>query len=296
MPRLGNTLQKLALAAACASATAAGAQSVRLGLDAEYTHERNVNRAALGKEEQSDDTATVEAYAARSILLSDHSGLVLRAALRGTEFFRFSDLSNVGVSGRVAWRVQPWLGYTNPWFELAGQVDGFKYRDSDIRDGYEGAVNASVGKYFTDRIRTEIGIGYDRRGGGSGDLYDLSNRKAWAALDYRITQRAVLYGSGTWMRGGQVFTLFNTAPWAALYSSATAEAPDPAFSSAFHGAAPTAYRMDARTARYELGVNYAIAGNHAVDLGWSRFDSRAEHSGGTYSGDTIRAGYLYRFR
>jgi hypothetical protein len=66
-------------------------------------------------------------------------------------------------------RFQPSPGFTSPWFELAGQLEGFKYRDSDIRDGYAASTSASVGKYFTDRIRKEAGAGIERRGGGKYD-------------------------------------------------------------------------------------------------------------------------------
>jgi hypothetical protein len=95
--------------------------------------------------------------------------------------------------------------------------------------------------------------------------------------------------------GDQVFTLFNTAAWAPLYAYAKAVATDTVFSSAF-GGAPTAYRLDAKTDRYELGLNIALNGSNALDLGWSHFDSRADHGGGKYDGDAFRVGYLYRFR
>jgi len=273
----------------------ATADSTRFGIDAEYGHDTNINRAAVGKEEQSDDSVSIEAYAARSILLSPSSGLVLKAAMHATEFFEFGDLSSLGISGRAAYRIQPSPGFTSPWIELAGQVDGFKYRDSDIRDGYIASATASVGKYFTDRVRMEAGVGYDRRGGGEGGVYDLSNGKIWAALDYKLTPKTTLYGSATLMDGEQVFTLFNTAPWAPLTTYSKARAPDPVFSSAF-GGAPTAYRVDARTARYELGVNIALRGNDALDLGLSHFESRTDQGSGKYDGDAFRVGYLYRFR
>ena len=287
-----------ALLAACAMLGIPGAalaDGTRFGIDAEYAHDTNVNRAALDKEELSDDSVSLEAYAARSILLSARSGLVLKATMRATEFFEFGDLSSLGISGRAAWRFQPSPGFTSPWIEIAGQLDGFKYRDSDLRDGYAGSVSASIGKYFTDRIRMEAGAGFDRRGGGSDNVYDLSNGKFWAALDYKLTPKTTVYGSFTWIEGDQVFTLFNTAAWAPLYAYAKAVAADPVFSSAF-GGAPTAYRLDAQTNRYELGLNIALNGSNALDLGWSHFDSRADHGSGKYDGDTMRVGYLYRFR
>jgi hypothetical protein len=296
----GNARLRPLAPAALATCTAlyaciAVADATRLGVDAEYGHDSNVNRAAVGKEERSDDSVSVDAYAARSFLLSSRSGFVLRGAVRATEYFDFHDLSSLGVSGRASYRFQPSPGFTSPWIELAGQVDGFKYRDSEIRDGYATSASASVGKYFTDRIRMEAGVGFDRRGGGSSGVYDLFNRKIWTALDYKLTPKTTFYGSATWMDGEQVFTLFNTAAWAPLTNSATAQAADPVFSSAF-GGAPTAYRVDARTDRFELGVNIALRGNDALDFGWSHFDSRADRSGQKYDGDALRVGYLIRFR
>ena len=285
----------LAVCVALPIPRAALADSTRLGIDAELSHDTNVNRAAIGKEEQSDDSVSIEAYAARSFLLSPRSGLLLKGAVRATEFFEFHDLSSLGISGRASYRFQPAPGFTSPWVELAGQLDGFKYRDSDIRDGYAASTSASIGKYFTDRIRMEAGAGIERRGGGDGGVYDLSNRKIWTALDYKVTSKTTVYGSATWMDGEQVFTLFNTAAWAPVYNNAKAAAADPVFSSAF-GSAPTAYRVEARTDRYELGVNIALRGNNALDFGWSHFNSRADRGGGKYDGDAFRIGYLLRFR
>lgn len=285
----------LAVCTTLAIPRVATADSTRLGIDAEYSHDTNVNRAAIGKEEQSDDSVSIEAYAARSFLLSARSGIVIRGGVRAAEFFDFRDLSSLGISGRASYRFQPSPGFTGPWIELAGQLDGFKYRDSSIRDGYAASAAASVGKYFTDRIRMEAGAGFERRGGGDGRVYDLSNRRIWTALDYKLAPKTTLYGSVTRLDGEQVFTLFNTAAWAPLYAYAKAQAADPAFSSAF-GGAPTAYRVDARTDRYELGVNIALRGTDALDFGWSHFDSRADRGGGKYDGDGFRIAYLYRFR
>jgi hypothetical protein len=287
-----------AVLAACATLWVPGvvlADSTRFGVDAEYAHDTNVNRAAVDSEALSDDAVSVEAYAARSILLSTRSGLVLKGAVRATEFFDFRDMSSLAASGRAAYRFQPSPGFTNPWVELAGELGGFRYRDSGIRDGYAASIAASIGKYFTDRIRMEAGVGLDRRGGGEGGVYDLSNRKIWTALDYKLTPKTTVYGSATWMDGEQVFTIFNTAAWTYPYAYAKAQAADPVFSPAF-GGAPTAYRVDARTDRYELGINIALSGNNALDLGWSHFDSRADQGGGKYNGDAFRVGYLYRFR
>lgn len=286
----------LAYCAMLMAAAQALADATRFGVDAELSHHTNVNRAALESEEQSDNAVAVEAYAARSFLLSERSGIVVRGGLRAKEFFDFGDMSSIGFAGRAAWRFQPSPGFTNPWLELAAGLEALSHRDSDIRDGYILSASASAGKYLTDRIRIEGGAGYERRDAAEGNVYDLANAKFWGALDYRLTSSTTIYGSATWLNGEQVFTLSNTAAWTNLYTYAKASASDPVFAPAFGGAAPVAYRVDAETTVLELGANIALRGNQALDFGVSRFESKADQGGGKYDGMTVRAAYLYRFR
>jgi hypothetical protein len=271
------------------------ADGTRFGVDAEYNHYTNVNRAALDREEQSDDSLGLEAYAARSFLLSDRSGIVIRGGLKAREFLEFGDLGSLGIAGRIAWRFQPTPGYTSPWVELAAGAEAFKFRDSDIRDGGLANVSASVGRHVTDRIRLEGGAGYERRFATEGEVYDLSNARLWAQLDYRLMPSTTLYGSATWLKGDQVFTLSNRAGWANLYANAAASAPDPVFASAF-SAMPWAYRVEAATWLLDLGANIALTGSQALDVGASYFKSEADEGDGKYDGTTFRAAWLYRFR
>lgn len=272
------------------------ADATRFGIDAEFGHYTNVNRAALAKEEQSDNAVSLEAYAARSFLLSDRSGIVIRGGLRAREFLDFGDMSSIGVAARAAYRFQPSPGFTSPWVELAANLETLTHRDSDIRDGYIVSATASIGKYLTDRIRVEGGAGYEQRVASEGDVYDLGNARLWGALDYKLTSSTTFYGSATWLTGEQVFTLFNTAAWSGLYAYGKAAARDPVFAPAFGGVAPMAYKVDADTALLELGANIALTGSQALDFGVGWFDSKADQGGGSYDGATFRAGYLYRFK
>ena len=291
-----STLARITLCVLLIPAAPALAAETRFGVDAEISHYTNVNRAALGGEEQADNSVALEAYAARSFLLSDRSGAVVRGGLRAKEFFDFGDMSSLGFAGRAAYRFQPSPGFTSPWLELAAGFEALRHRDSEIRDGSIVSVSASIGRYLTDRIRIESGAGYERRDASQGNVYDLSNAKFWGALDYKLTSSTTFYGSATWLTGEQVFTLSNTAAWSGLYTYAKASAADPVFAPAFGGAAPTAYKVDADTTVLELGANIALKGNQALDFGVSWFDSKADEGGGSYNGATVRAGYLYRFR
>lgn len=275
---------------------AAHAADTRFGLDAELTHDTNVNRAAYANEEQADDIYAVEAYAARSFRLSNRGGIVARGGLRLREHREFGDLSNVAALGRVAYRFQPSPGFTSPWIEVASAAEVVRYRDSELRDGYIVSGSVSVGKHMTDRIRFGAGLGLDEREGKEGALYDLSTTRAWLSLDYRVAQKTTIYGSTTWIDGDHVFTANNLATQGQLSPYADVTALDPAFADAFGGTPVTAYRMEANTLLFEVGVNIPITGNQALDFGASWFDSEADRGGGKYDGGTYRIGYLYRFR
>ncbi|MEX0960007.1 MAG: hypothetical protein WDZ63_12030 [Burkholderiales bacterium] len=287
------------LFAACAAfmllaASASHAESTRFGADVELLYDTNVNRAPISSEEQSDTIVSAEGHATRSYLLSYRSGLILRGGVRFTGHTEYSDLSHLSALGRIAYRYQPNPGYTGAWIELAGNAEVRRHSDSDLRDGYLASAAASVGKYFTDRVRLGGGVGYEKRSSDS-VVYDTTNTRYWGTIDYRITPRATLYGSVTLLDGDQVFNTASPTYKGLLATYAKAIETDPALAKAFGGTAPLAYRMEAETFIYELGLNVPLKGGQAIDVSASLFDTKADASGQTYDGAMLRAVYMHRF-
>jgi len=275
---------------------AAPAADTRFGLDAEFAHDTNVNRAAYAGDEQSDEILSVEGHATRSYRLSNRSGIVVRGGLRLREHREFDDIGNIAALGLVAYRFQPTPGYTSPWVELGGTLEAMRFRDSELRDGYIASVFGSLGKHMTDRIRLGAGLGLDERSADECALYDLSTTRAWLTLDYRAAQKLTVYGSLTWLQGDQVFTAYYAGAQSQLIDYSDVIAADPAFASAFGGAAITAYRMEATTLMYDIGANIPVAGNRAIDFSISQFSSSADNGSGEYEGTLLRVSYLYRFQ
>ena len=279
----------------CAGAAGVHAAETRYGIDAEWLRDSNLNRAAYSKEERSDDLFSAEAYAARSRRISDRSGLVLRGGVRLRAHREFNDLNQLAALGRVVWRMQPSPGFTRPWFELAGGAEFLRHSDSALRDGYVFSGSVSAGKYFTDRIRLDAGAGLDQRFGRDGSLYDLSTRHFRLGAEYLATRRVTVYGNVKWLTGDHVFTANDPGTQSYLIPVSDVIVSDPAFSSAFGGAANVAYRIQADTRLTEIGVNIPIRGNQALDFGITTIDSTADGGGGSYDGTLWRASYLYRF-
>ena len=274
----------------------AHADSTRLGVDAEYMHDTNATRGPTDADERSDNLYVLEGYAARSLLLDKRSGVIARAGVRLTEHTSFGDLGQLAAAARAAYRIQPSPGFSRPWFEVAAAAQWLRHRESDLRDGFVTGASVGLGAHATDRIRVSLNGGLEKRFADEGALYDLSQNRIWATLDYRIGQSAVTYATVTRLAGDQVFNAISTRGQAWLSPYAEVSALDPALAEGFGGVAPTAYRIDASTRVYELGLNLPLYGNQALDLSASYFDADARQGPGHYDGATFRVAYLYRFR
>jgi hypothetical protein len=274
----------------------AHADSTRVGLDVEYLYDDNATRGPSSADERSDNVISVEGHAARSVLLGTKSGLVARAGLRLAEHLTFGDLSQVAFEARGVYRVQPRQGYTQPWCELAASVQWLKHQDSNLRDGFMASATLGVGSHVTDRIRLAANGSFDKRAATGGSVYDLTQSRLWATLNYRVGTSAGLYTSIARVDGDHVFNAISSQGQAWLAPYYQASAPDPALAEEFGGIAPAAYRLDATTVLYELGVNIPLGGNQAIDVNASYFDGQADQGPGTYDGTQIRVAYFYRFR
>jgi hypothetical protein len=287
MTRLNAIAAALVLAAIV---PAHAAEGWRYGLTGDVVHDDNATRG-LYDGKKSDNIAVVEGSATRSWLLSPNSGTLFRAAARYSHFMDIDDISNLALIARGAWRYQPTRGYSAPWFELAGQAQVLQHADSELRDGTILTFEASVGSHITDRVRLSAGIGQDERSGDDTGVYDLSNTRFWGSFDYRLGARNALYARFTHQTGDQVF---NVIPALGL----GVWAPDPALTSVY-GAPGNAYRVDATTQIIELGFNYPLLANQALDFSYTRISSKAEEGtaqGDKYNVNQVRATYLYRFQ
>lgn len=274
------------------------AADTRFGAEVGVQHENNVNRGVAGQE-RSDQSLTVEGYAARSIQTGARSGFVTRFELRGVGYREFSDISHVAAAGRFNWRFQPDPRYTGAWFDVFGTAEIRQHADSDLRDGQLLSLGVGTGKYFTDALRLAANVSRERRFARQGSLYDLSNTRVSGTVDLKVSPAATLYGSATWIGGDQVFTYgYNgPGPYAYAYNGRTDWYSTSAWDPAFREGATrfTAYRAEASTTILEIGINYALSGQKAIDVSVSRFDARAKN-GPSYEGVALRAAYMIRFR
>jgi len=231
----------------------------------------------------------------RSFLTSYRSGIIARGGLRFAGHTEYSDLSYAAAAGRVLYRYQHNPGFTGTILEVAGNLEFRQHSDSSIRNGWIGDVSVSAGKHLTDRLRLGAGVGYEGRDAGNA-VYDTSAARVWGSADWRLTPWTTLYGNISFIDGDQVFNSAYGGTRANLTQYGRASAPDPALRKAFGGVVPYAYRVDAETWAYDLGLNYNLGNARALDFSVGYFDSEAKRGMATYDGFAARINYLHRFR
>ena len=277
-------------AALLLAAPPALAESARYGLDADLTHDDNASRGLYDADRKADNILSLEGSATRSLLLGPRSGAVFRAAARYSQYLEFKDLSNLALSGRAAWRVQPGLEFNSPFFEIAGSLAWLRHSDSELRDGTIVSLEASTGSHVTDRVRLGAGLGLDRReGGGTAGLYDLSTTRLWATMDYRFGVRNTAYARLQHVAGDHVFCSITVSGLSPVWE------PDQALASGL-GRFADCYRLDAKTLSWDIGLNYPLSGTRALDFALTSYSSKSDAGGLKYDGMLLRASYFYRFQ
>lgn len=266
------------------------AESTRYGLDADYLHDDNASRGLYDADRKADNILSLEGSAMRSMLLGSRSGAVFRATARYSHFNTFDDLSNLALNGRAAWRIQPGLEFSSPFFEIAGNLAWLQHADSELRDGTILTLEASTGSHVTDRMRLGGGFGMDKRdGGGTAGLYDLATGRLWATLDYRFGMRNTAYARLMQVAGDHVFCSITVSGLSPVWELDTALASG-------LGRAADCYRLDAKTLLWDIGLNFPLSRNRALDFAFTSYTSKSDDGGLEYDGMLLRASYLYRFQ
>jgi hypothetical protein len=105
--------------------------------------------------------------------------------------------------------------------------------------------------------------------------------------------RNTLYGRLTRLAGDQVFSSGSTSGLSDVWED------DPALRAPLGLAVANAYRLEATTFIYEIGFNYPLGAEHALDFSAAVASAKIEegsYSGTTYDATLVRATYLYRFQ
>ena len=283
-----------------------------------FTYDNNVSLAESNRDVFSDEIVTLKLVASKNLRPNPHSSLSIMTKLSRNQYVRFDALSNTGLALEARYRIQPVIGFYQPWLELGISAEKLGFDDSDIRDGALFNLNLSAHKRFTERINANIGIGAEKRSADSKDVFEWERYNLFLNNQYKWSEDVTLSAGYGFMKGDQVFIAtapvflqtFNPVyvptyspvyPYSLIpnpaaapvqvpdpYAKANARAPDPIFGQRF------VYRLPARANTFNTSINYRINSNNKIDFGlqYAKINAEGNHQ---YDATQANISWLHRF-
>lgn len=260
--------------------------------DAEFSvdHDSNISNASHRGDVVDDNILIFGLSANRPQILTPRSGLLLTGRVEYDRYTLWEDLSHLSVDGKLAWRYQPGTAFNSIWYEAAAGAALLQHQDSALRDGGKAFIDLSLGSRLTDRLQVRTGYRYSLRRAWSNTVFDDDDHRLYASGDWQAADRLLLYATVGWQTGDVVST---SRMDPAINALASARGPDPALGT-WNGMPRIAYRIDADSVTGELGFNYAIRADLALDVS-ARYLNTDGPSNLSYDGLRVLGGLLYRF-
>lgn len=267
------------------NANLAYAADIKLVTDVSLLHDNNVSLAEANRDIFSDEILAFNIMASQSFMLNTHSNLSVKAKLARNQFARFDDLSNTVLALGARYRVQPVISFYQPWLELGINAEKLVFDDSDIRNGALFNLNIVAHKRFTERLKANLGMGFEKRIADTGDMFKWQRYSLFLGGQYKWSEQATLLASYTYLTGDQVFVA-TASP--AFLNIANSIADDPVFGKR------RAYRLDAHANTLNTSFNYRINPNNTLDTGlqYAKINAEGNHQ---YDATQVNISLLQRF-
>lgn len=277
----------------CLITANAHAANTYYNLNSGLIYERNMSHGLRQVDKENDAAVEAELTASRSMRLSNRSGLVLYAGGLIRQQAKFTDLSLLRLKTGLRYRIQPVVGFTNPWIELALDTSRLEYRDSEIRDGWSGTAGVSVGKYFTDRISMSLAWQYESRYADNTEVYEYERNSFSLTADYQFPNKSHLYTRATRIYGDQISTVKLPSNFAIYGANSKTFERDHAYENGSPNES-RAYRIGAISNVLEVGFNYPVQNNLALDFSLQHYKANTD-GGNSYESVSALIAALYQF-
>jgi hypothetical protein len=262
-------------------------------------HNDNLANAELDLDIVDDSTIQLSMLPGYYLQLDGNTGLTLAAPLDAARQSEFSGLDSLSAGLNVSLRRKFGLGMDVPWIRVSLLTARNDYDDRK-RDGWKYVAGIAAGKRISPRWDVQIAYTFDRRRsdeiedipalaagrGIYGNAYDLDTHSVSATGIFTLNYQWSLAFSYVRRMGEVCSTTFRNSE---IFQASDAITPDPVF-----GPEKFAYRIDADTDIYSIGVNRGIGNHLAADLSYTYRDSTAD-AGPEYSTGLLqfRLNYTY---
>jgi len=261
---------------------------------AAFVHDDNVSRAQRATDIRSDHALVAHASAGHYVQLTDRTGATLAASMRREQFAHYAGLSHFAVGPSASIRTKLGLGADAPWVRLGASALRLEY-DNDVRTGWLFALAAAAGVRVHERVDLRAELRLERRladrkeqlvTGVSGAAFDLDGAAVVLGADFTLTRDTLVSAAYTYRKGDVVSSTRRNRD---VFVASDAIARDPAF-----GPDIIAYRLDARSHVFELGVSQALGSRLSANFGVARSLTYGR-GGNDYYGTAVSASLIYAF-
>lgn len=288
----------LGLLALVAPACFANDHGLDVSADVTYANDDNQSQAERRRDRVEDQSWSGQIAVIGDLEFARSQLVALRIFGEKEAFDEVGELDRSSVGGAASWRMRYGRGFTAPVFEINASMQDDDY-DTDQRDSTVTRAQAFVTRRLTDRLTMTLGGEYRKRD-SEGSVWDLEDARLFFNADLMLGQRLAAYGTFSRINGDVASSAQRSFCNGAvardifdLIDAATAIEKDEAYNAAFCGDW-VAYRLDARSNVYTLGLNYALG--HAMALDLSVLDAAVEGSSdNSYDRRVYRATLLKRF-
>jgi hypothetical protein len=266
--------------------TCLAASPVSIDLSAGILLDDNITNGRDSKDIEKDTVLNVDATATYNMPAGNSGSLAIFARLAFEQYQDFDKLNNSDLALGVNYQLQGGRMFTSPWYFVSAELGSREY-DSDLRDGSYQELGIGLGKRLTDRMT--LIAGYSRFSmDADNNISDVDYNRIYLNTDLKLNRSNTFYATLSLYSGDIIST--NVPPHPAELNNISWVDDDayPTLSS------PWTYRLDADTLALQIGDNYAIAHNQAIDVSISYFDSDTDYNF-TYDRTRVRVNYLYRF-
>ncbi len=261
----------------------AGSQQLDTNLTLQHTS--NVGLAEGSKDIFSDNVVSVSTLLSQDYRPNPLSSLKLKAKVQHDEFARFNDLSHTIVGLGAQYKIQPVIGYYQPWMSLGLSAEQHFFRNSDIREGSLYVLDMSLHKRLGEQLVSQVGLAYERRFADENDVFEWVRNRVFIAGQYQWQSDLSLQARYQYQRGDQVFVATKSPTFKNV---AEAIADDATFG------ARRAYRLNAHANDVSLGLIYKYDSFNklVVELQYAKIGATGNHQ---YDVTQTFLSWLHRF-
>ncbi|RDH82390.1 MAG: hypothetical protein DIZ80_08835 [endosymbiont of Galathealinum brachiosum] len=270
-------------------------------------YDDNVARATLEQDIVGDTIANLGVMADYRFHQSHESIIILSTAVDAYQYQDFDKLSNILVSAKADYQIQPNHGFTAPWYHVSLEYSIVNYQ-STLRDSDGLSFEIGMGKRLNDRIKLRSGLIYENFE-AEADEFDIDNYRFYFSLDFQTHTHNTFYMTLGYNDGNVATSTTDSTPAGNKPLSTSNnkisdiqlqshhlpnEIPggplrvDDAFQNGF------VYQLDTKAITLQLGNNYALSSNQSIDASLFYY-STDDSTDANYNGIIAQLSYLHRF-